>query len=104
MTSDGTNDDPLYEVPLSRLRELTAQASANAATAQTQCKCPATAQQLSISSEERRVLVSSAMRELRRRQIPGVRGHMVYITVDHVLRRLGVDVVDDGTEPRDTRG
>lgn len=120
-------DDPMYEVPLSRLKELTARASATAqctrppegwacsrganhdgpcaarpTTAQG-TPSPAGPERSAISVEERRLLIVDAVEKLKERGVLDISMNAIVTTLDATLEKLGVKVVDeiyvrDGTE------
>ena len=74
--------DPMYEVPLSRLKELSAAASA-------------TAQRTAISTEERRHLIVDAVERLRDRGVMDISMNAITVAIDGTLEKLGVRVADD---------
>lgn len=78
-----TDDDPMYEVPLSRLKELTARATA-------------TAQRTVISTEERRHLGLKAMDAMRERGVvEDISLVTIFTAIDGTLDALGVKVADE---------
>lgn len=76
------SDDPMYEVPLSRLKELTAQAAA-------------TAQRTVMSIEERRLLIVQAVETLKDRGIADISMNTIATTLDLALDALGVRITDE---------
>lgn len=104
-----TDDDPMYEVPLSRLHELSRSAQRVVELEQelATVQAAATAQRSVISTEERRRFMVEAVDALHDRGIAEISMNAIVTTLDMVLEKLGVRVaneiyVRDGTEDADT--
>lgn len=84
-----TNDDHMYEVPGSRLREVTEQIT------RLKQEVATKSERSVISTEERRLLIVDAVEKLRDKGVADISMNAIVTTLDMTLEKLGVYVADE---------